>query len=125
MITPSAPYGHPIDPAAFATVILSEISVAVRPRTPAGRPCAMDERELTGRTDGHVVTLDDPHVVLHHDVVQPFLALRVPRRRRPASTWPRRAASATSTTKSASGTARSRVTARCAIGGASGSTPPP
>lgn len=32
--------------------------------------------ELTGRTRGHIVDLEDPPCALHHEVVEPFLAMR-------------------------------------------------
>jgi LAS superfamily LD-carboxypeptidase LdcB len=36
----------------------------------------MNELELTGRTRSHIEQLEDPRVALHHQVVEPFLALR-------------------------------------------------
>jgi LAS superfamily LD-carboxypeptidase LdcB len=34
------------------------------------------DSELTGRSRGHIVELEDPHCALHHEVVAPFLAMR-------------------------------------------------
>ena len=36
----------------------------------------LNEFELTGRARTHITQLDEPRCALHHDVVQPFLALR-------------------------------------------------
>lgn len=36
----------------------------------------MNEAELTGRADSHVVALDDPRIRLHHGVVAAFVAMR-------------------------------------------------
>ncbi len=36
----------------------------------------LNDLELTGRARTHITQLDEPRCALHHDVVQPFLALR-------------------------------------------------